>query len=276
MALEFTVRGGRVAGPKPAPLQSEWGGLNENLICSITAVDRDGDEIPGEPTVLAALSEGATLSGQLNWQSPFEAMSPETRAPALAALAQSGALIGAASNSDATAVIKNLRGRAGLTRINSTQIFSGMAPVKLSCTLLFRAWRDPMAEVMTPLQKVWEWAVPQVLAPDSLLVATLKGTGGRPEPTFPVQSRVGQLFQSAALSLLPSVAPQLVQFRYAGRLFDKMVIESIEEPLTSSRDRNGNYTELALPITLATLTALDRQDVAAQFQGQRDPARGRR
>ena len=47
-----------------------------------------------------------------------------------------------------------------------------------------------------------------------------------------------------------------------------MVIESIEEPITSPRDKNGNYVECVIPMTLATLTALDRADIVSYFQNQ--------
>lgn len=265
----------------PSPLQSQWGGLNENLICTITPIDREGVRDKSEPEVRAPMMEGATLSGQPNWQSPFENLSPDSKAPALVALVQSGALSPLVAESQPSspqggapaqlqrglaAGISSLKGRSGVTRMNSTQIFSGMTPLKVSCTLLFRAWKDPVAEVMEPLRQLWAWAVPQKLAPDSPLVAVLSnGVSG-----------IVDLLGSPLLTLLPSEAPKLVQFRYGGRLFDRMVIESIEEPLTSSRDRNGNYVELALSLTFATLTALDREDMAAHFRGESDPRKGER
>jgi hypothetical protein len=48
--------------------------------------------------------------------------------------------------------------------------------------------------------------------------------------------------------------------QYKGRTFSPLVIESIGMPLSSPVDASGRFVELAVPLTLCTLTALDRQD----------------
>lgn len=281
MALEFEVRGGRVGTPKP--LQSEWGGLSDGLIATITALNRDGEIDDTQPEVRAPLMDGASLTGTPNWQSPFENASPDGAAPAITALVQSGALSTALLRSgNATAekfgsALAEYRGRTGVTKLNSTQIFTGMAPLTINMTLLFRAWSDPVAEVMAPLQQLWEWVVPRQLAEESLSAAIRAVSGALDMSFMELGNRLltAETARSAADILLPSLAPTLVQFRFSGRLFDRMVIESIEEPITSSKDVNGRYVELALPITLATLTALDKKDMQAHFDGRR-PIRGGR
>lgn len=260
-------------------------GLSPLLVASFTAVDYDGKPIDGEPEVQAPLLDGGTHSMQFNWQSPFEQLGPESKAPAIAAMLQSGALaplakkIGdaaqkvagdAAGSNSLTAPLvqgvagaigsgankvndglREIRGRTGVTKINSTQAYSGQPPSKFSITLMLRAYKDASTEVMAPLQKLLEWAHPIALAQDGIIVGAVTGSNG--------QSGVFN-------NLLPSQAPRLIDFRYRGRLMRKMVIESIEEPITSPCDSNGNYTAIDLTMTLATLTALDRQDISSYFQ----------
>jgi hypothetical protein len=267
-------------------LGSNWDGLHPSLIAHIRPIDYDGNLIEGEPEVVAPLLEGGTQSIEGHWQSPFEQMGPESKAPAIIAMLQSGAvlpLVNAAKSDltnfangqdqDSTTgfvagnvsswlsgrlnsvsdTLKSIRGRTSVTRINSTQIYSGMPPIKISATLYFRAWKDPVAEVMNPISQLLQWVVPQKLSPDGVIVGTLAGTSG----------------QSGILNnLLPSTAPLLLNFRYGNQVYQKMVIESLELPITAPRDKNGNWTEVSVPVTLATLTALDRQDIIDYFRGK--------
>jgi hypothetical protein len=137
-----------------------------------------------------------------------------------------------------------------MTRLNSMQVFSGMAPAKLNAALMLKAYQDPVNEVMRPLQQLMEWSVPRRLAPDGLLIGAITGS-----------SRQSGLLNN----LLPSESPTLLTMIYGRRRWPILVIESIEEPITSPRDKNGNYVEVILPITLATLTAQDRADVKTMF-----------
>lgn len=261
--------------PMPNPeLSSLWDDLNPNLLARFTAIDYDGTPLPNEPDVIAPFVEGATMSMQLNWQSPFENMGPESKAPTLSALIQSGALLPLTRTAADQALrtdqgplqralsdlvqgaesgIAESRGLTGITKLNSTQIFNGMPPVKISGSLLFRAWLDPVKEVEQPIQQLKEWAVPKRLAPTSFLLGgALSQTGG-----------------SFIQRLLPSEAPTLVQLVFGTKRFPPMVIESIEEPLTSPKSGNGDYVECLLPITLATLTAIDRKDLIGLFNRER-------
>ena len=47
---------------------------------------------------------------------------------------------------------------------------------------------------------------------------------------------------------------------YKGRTYAPLVIESIGQPISSPVDSNGRYVELLVPMTLCSLTALDRAD----------------
>ena len=63
-------------------------------------------------------------------------------------------------------------------------------------------------------------------------------------------------------ALMPSKSPTRVAMKFKGRTYSPLVIESIGMPMNSPVDANGQYVELAVPMTLCTLTALDRKDWA--------------
>ncbi|AJG18847.1 hypothetical protein RR42_m1446 [Cupriavidus basilensis] len=110
---------------------------------------------------------------------------------------------------------------------------------------LFRAYADPYKEVEQPFQQLMSWALPKKLSSDSII----KRAAG-------AEGVTGYL-----KALLPSQAPQLIGFQYKRRTYAPMVIENIGEPLNSPVASNGYYTELLVPMTIATLTALDRDDI---------------
>lgn len=248
-----------------------WGRLNPKLLANLFACDSKGAGLLSEPlTVVGAISE-ATIEFTYNWQSPFENTGPESKAPALMAMLQTGQLgtvinalqtvlpevaLNAAGGmldeaaNKAKEVSRSLEGRTGITRLNSRQVFSGMPPIKINLTLHLRALRDPEREINEPYQRLLRWSLPQQLADDSTLTGILKKSG-----------------DTAAMvkALFPSMAPLMVGFTYGGQTFKPMVIESISNPLDSPRYRDGNYVYLPVQMTLATLTALDRNDVLGMF-----------
>ncbi len=139
------------------PLTSLWDGLSPHLIASFWEVKRDGSskdgywsQVDGSPIVRAPLSD-ANLEMLLNWQSPFENAGPESKAPGIFAMLQSGTLqpvIDALNpfKSDkqtsgkfeaGAGTLKQFEGRTGITKLNSTQVFNGMSPVKITVTALF-------------------------------------------------------------------------------------------------------------------------------------------
>ncbi len=246
-------------------LTSKWDGLSKHLLATFYEVERGGPEkqhwvqVENGPVVKAPLTE-ANMEIALNWQSPFEQAGPESKAPALMAMLQSGALQpivdsvmgkqkeqgGAQQKSND--FLAQFEGRTGITKLNSTQVFNGMPPVKIQVTALFRAWRDSMKEVEAPFNKLMEWALPIELSKDGSVLAraaeTAKGDMGYVE------------------ALMPSKSPTRIAMKYKGRIYSPLVIESIGQPMTSPVDKNGRYVELAIPMTLCTLTALDRNDWA--------------
>ncbi|QSB02668.1 hypothetical protein JWZ98_06950 [Methylomonas sp. EFPC1] len=122
-----------------------------------------------------------------------------------------------------------------------------MPPVKFTLTALFRAWKDPINEVERPFDQLMEWALPVELAKDSsLLVNAVEKVRGGDKDWIE--------------SVLPSQSPTLLAMSYKGRTYAPLVIESIGQPISSPIDKTGSFVELAVPLSLATLTAIDRQD----------------
>lgn len=243
-------------------MSSLWDGLSPHLIASFYEVVKTGDDSWGRTpksdpmTVMAPLTE-ANMEIALNWQSPFEQAGPESKAPALMAMLQSGALqpiidavMGKAKDGalqkKSNEFLSQFEGRTGITKLNSTQVFNGMPPIKIQVTALFRAWRSAATEVEAPFNKLMEWALPIELSKDGSVLAraaeTAKGDMGYVE------------------ALMPSKSPTRIAMKYKGRTFAPLVIESIGMPLSSPVDASGRYVELAVPMTLCTLTAIDRKD----------------
>lgn len=239
-------------------LTSLWDGLNDHLIAKFYEVDRKGSPI-GDVEVWAPLID-ANFEMVLSWNSPFENAGPESKAPALLAMLQSGALqpfidaiFGKSNGADASEIskkssefMKQFEGRTGITKLNSTQVFTGMPPVKIPVTALFRAWRDPSKEVEDPIDQLTNWALPELLSPDGTIVSrginAAKGNSG------------------ALDVLLPSKSPTMIAMHYKGRTYGPLVIESIGQPISAPIDFQGNYVSMAIPMTLCSISAIDRSD----------------
>ena len=247
-------------------LTSLWDGLSPHLIASFWEVKRDGSskdgywsQVDGSPIVRAPLSD-ANLEMLLNWQSPFENAGPETRAPTIFAMLQSGTLqpvIDALNpfKSDkqtsgkfeaGAGTLKQFEGRTGITKLNSTQVFNGMPPVKITVTALFRAWRDSASEVEAPVNQLMQWALPVHLDENSTIL-----------------SRAAEAAKGSREwvdALLPSTSPVKIAMMYKNRIFSPMVIEAIGVPLSSPVDAKGRFIELTVPLTLCSHTGIDRKD----------------
>ncbi|MDR1936432.1 MAG: hypothetical protein LBS49_12785 [Candidatus Accumulibacter sp.] len=247
-------------------LSSLWDGLSPYLIASFYQVRRVGqgrdaywERIADSPIVKAPLTD-ANLEMVLNWQSPFEQAGPETRAPAIFAMLQSGTLqpvIDALNplKSDkqtsgkyeaGTGTLSQFEGRTGITKLNSTQVFNGMPPVKITVTALFRAWANAATEVEAPFEQLMQWALPVHLDADSTILSRAAEAvkGGR----------------DWVDALMPSQSPVKIAMQYKGRCYSPLVIESIGVPLNSPVTSEGKYVSLLVPLTLCSLTAIDRKD----------------
>lgn len=230
-----------------------WDNLNPNLIVSIYEVDHNNYIIPGTAVVQAVFTDDVSLEASLNWQSPFEGAGAESKAPALMSMLQSGAFqplidsIGGKTKEVLQNTVNEARGRTGITKLNSTQVFSGMPPIKIQGNLLLRAWENPVKEVENPLDTLMRWSLPYFLAPEGTLLSNAfnfaQGNG-----------------KTLIETIMPSEAPPLVAMTYKGRTYGPLVVENINIPLGSPIDVNGNFTSLVIPVTLSTLTAIDGND----------------
>jgi hypothetical protein len=236
-------------------------GLSPHLIASIYPMKRVGDgaewERDNEEKPFEAPLTQATMDMAVTWQSPFEGSGVESRFPALAQMAQAGMFSGVlqavghalpkdmkrtqALIDDLDGAARKLVGKSGVTKLNSTQVFSGMPPLKIQITAFLRAFKHPVLEVEEPLKKLQEWALPKKLARDGTAAEFIKSG-------FDV------------LALMPSRVPTIVGFHYKNRIFQPMVIESVSDPLDAPIHSSGYRVSASVQITLCTLTALDRND----------------
>ncbi|MFT3847901.1 MAG: hypothetical protein QM739_04265 [Propionivibrio sp.] len=249
MAEPPTVNGG--------PLSSLWDGLSPHILASFYPVQRQGSsrnwqKIPDAKVVQAPLTE-CSLGAELGWSSPFE-NAGQSSMPTLQAMLQNGALQAFAGSDDGNAskFIGKFEGRAGITKLNSQQVFVGMQPVRFDVTAVFRAWRDSASEVMAPVNQLMKWALPQALAQDGRLLSLLESVKqfaeGKP------------LDEAAAEGFLPSIAPTKIAMKYKGFTYSPLVIESINLPLDSPIDANGRYVNLHVQMRICSLAAIDRDD----------------
>jgi len=234
---------------------SKWDGMSRHLIASLHEVDIDGNAV-GDIEIQAPFVEDVQLDLEMNWQSPFEGAGAEGAAPALSSMLQSGAIaamvekageqLDTSAFSDLAGSFRAAVGRSGMTKLNSTQIFNGMPPLRIQGELLFRAWSDPKSEVEIPIDQLIQWALPEYLAPEGTMASAVLEY---------VTSEKG-ILESA----FPSLVPALLALTYKGRTYSPMVIERVGVPLGGPVDKFGRFTQMKVPITLATLTGKDRND----------------
>lgn len=239
-------------------LESRWDGLNKHLVASFFEVEKTDGNVwqrkLDSVTVKAPLTD-ANLEIDLQWQSPFEQAGPETKAPALFAMLQSGALqpvvdafLGPNSSTGQSSkeMLSQFEGRTGITKLNSTQVFNGMPPMKITATVFLRAWNDAAIEVEEPFEQLMKWALPVEISEDaSIFARSFEGLKGN---------------RDMLDVLMPSKSPVKVGMTYKGRTFMPLVFESIGCPLGSPINSEGKFVSLQVPVTLCSLTAIDRND----------------
>lgn len=256
-------------------LSSKWDGLNPRLIAVFYPVKRSSsgqgwEQSFDKRTVSSAdnfvVDDGFEVHTPItdgsqemsfNWNSPFEGAGAESKIPTLSSMLQTGtltadlqALLGNnVANNDVGKALRDVTGRTGITKLNSTQVFSGMPPIKFSFTAHFRALTDPQSEVRDPLTQLEQWAVPSYLADQGVIAGALQNG----------------LKQSPLETIYPSVAPQLLAMKYGDQTILPIVIESMSKPITVPRSRDGAVLNVAVQLTVATLNAIDRRDIASYY-----------
>jgi hypothetical protein len=258
---------GQASGTANPVLSSDWTGLSRHLIASFFPVVRRAEgttirweRVPDSVEVQAPLTDGQ-LETTANWTSPFENQTADAKLSSLSSMFQIGGFeaimnaiqqyfptdgIVSAQIDTANKQLKSLEGLTAVTKLNSTQVFTGMPPLKITVTAHFRALYDAVAEVESPMNQLMAWAVPKRLA---------------------TQGLVGNLLDKNAergiRTVYPSETPQIIGMSYANKLFKPLVIESTPFPLTGPRDSKGRLISGAMTLSLATLTAIDKDDWTA-------------
>lgn len=270
--MAITEKGSNAS--KTTILGSYWDGLSPHLIARLYPLKKlpDGsgwEQSKGKRDVSASetftvddgfevhapITDG-TNEMTLSWNSPFEGAGAESIATTLAAMLQSGAAtsmvqavvegLGLDIKGSALAgMLDKVTGRTGITKLNSTQIFNGMPPMKLSMTMHFRAMANPEIEVREPIAQLQKWAVPQLLSSVGMIAGGIRDAGKK----------------DIIETIFPSISPQVIGMKYGDRTYEPLVIESISEPFTSPRSDKGVLVQQSIQITLSTLNALDRRDI---------------
>ena len=209
--------------------------------------------------VVGALFEDGEFTTEAQYTTPFESSNPEGRMPNMMGMIQSGQLpasmyslfgldpsaadegaIKGAAESAANS-LQGLKDRSTFTKINSRQIYTSSSSVRITGTLVFQAWADAQKEVESALSLLQQWVLPRKLSSESLLVSVNSdGVDG----------------------MFPSIIPPLVQFQYGGRVYKPMFIESLSAPITAPMTKAGDRIAVKAQITLLSLTAWDKQDIA--------------
>jgi hypothetical protein len=250
------------AAPGNTVLSSDWTGLSRHLLAVFFPVQKAGEgpdarweRVPDSVEVQAPITDGQIEQTQ-NWNSPFEQTGLDAKLSSFSAMLQTGGFAailnalgqnfekgsaGAQAIGQINGELGKLAGLSGVTKLNSTQVFTGSPPLKLSFNAHFRALFDANSEVQAPINMLTSWALPKKLAQDGVLSKVVRdGLSVR--------------------TVYASEAPQIIGMLYANQLFKPMVIEAVSRPLTAPMDRDGRYISVSLQMTIASLTALDRED----------------
>ena len=247
-------------------LTSQWGSLSPHLLASFYVVnykEENGKSVwerDNSIIVKAPIIQGGNFDVTPKWESPFEGAGAEAKAGSLFALLQSGKMqsivdsfVGWSDKLNDWAKKKagDFENRSGITKLNSTQIFTGIEPIKFSFTLLFRAWQNAFEEVERPVDQLMQWALPVEVPDDVGMISRIaKGVTGRAsEDTTYVDT------------ITPSRAPVRIGMTFKGRSFYPLVIESISPSMLDAPvNSNGDAVSMEVQMTLCSLNAIDRND----------------
>lgn len=238
------------------PKQSDWGMLNPILFGRISLCDKKGVSKGGQVVTGIALDADMTIESQ--YSTPFENSNPESRLPVLMGMMQSGDWVntvdkvlgsfgfigdgGTGLSEDAKAKLNQLEGRSNFTKVNSTQIYTSSASVRLNVTIFFEAWYNALHEVEHQIASLQQWSLPVELSEDSA---------------------IGNLATEVSLqSLFPSKVPPYVSFTYGNKRYSPLLLESVGAPLVTPMDDQGNRLIVEVNITLVSRQAWDQKNIA--------------
>lgn len=176
----------------------------------------------GNTLVVGAIGEGTMLDLQANWESPFEQDSAGSIFQKVGGLAQ----------------VKS--GNTLKTTLNSTQVWSGNRPFSATISLLFYARSNPQKEVEEPIKELRRMISPE------------------PNANIPVADKDANGDYRLGLGRVPDTVSINI-----GRnlMWPDCIIESISEPLDSTRDVSGHRLDAVVNLTIQSKQSLSRSDI---------------
>lgn len=229
---------------------TDFGKISDVLHVRVRLCDKAGAPINSLQVVGIAVD--GDLSVESQYSTPFENSNPEQRLPTLLGMMQSGdwvnTIASVASNvfgvdlgAETEESMNALMGRSNLTKTNSTQIFTGAAPVSLNMTILFSAWRSALTEVENQIMQLMKWALPEELYEGSLVASAVEN--------------------KSLQSLFPSKVPPYVSVHYGGKKYVPMLIQSVNAPIVVPMDKDGNRIQVQVPVHFVSRTAWDALNI---------------
>lgn len=184
--------------------------------------------------VVGVIGQGTSRSLTAKWDAPLE----QTNAGSDGAVEKLAGAIQAKS------------GNTSITTFSTTQIWGGNSPLKFNLVLDFFALYDAQKQVMLPMQRLEEFASPDV-------------KGYSPfEPGFISKLADSNTNGGNKTGRIPSRVSINVGRKM---IFPECVIESVTMPIDKERDSKGNLIRAQITLDIQTLVMLNRDDVQKTY-----------
>lgn len=252
-------------------LASKWDGLSPHLLATIERCDKAGAVVAKYPAVVAPLKD-MSFSIEAGWDPAFA----NANRSALGALAELGAgvvglsgLVGSTSGGGVLGQMAGevsdwaqksvggiagaLEGKTGMTKLNTTLIYTGGGDYQLEATAIFRAFSDPLREVEQPASALMSWVLPAHLEAGSRLV----GAAG-----------AAMSGESVLNAWFPSSSPPYVRLTYRGKTYGPMVVRSASNQPGGPCDSRGRLVYDEVRFSLRSWMAADADDWARTQGGK--------
>ena len=236
-----------------------YGVISKHKFAVFSECDKQGNWIADLPIVAVMLTDGEKTI-ESNYQTPFDSSNPEHKMPTLMASLQTGELVEAIGNivgtngvlqaaadltDPLTSGIRNLaksaEGKTNLTKINTTQVFTSTASIRISLSLFLIALRDPLVEVEHKIAQLEAWSLPKYLSSRGLA------------------ENISQ--NGVAEGIFSGVVPPFISISFHGKTYAPFVIESVSSPLNAPINEDGNRLNLAFNVNLLSRAAWDASDI---------------
>lgn len=199
---------------------NRYGVINDSSIAEALKVSVQQQIEDDVTTVIGYLGEGSSKDLQSNWDSPFEGDSAGQNASRVSGGAQT-------LSSD-----ERNGGLTSVSSFNSTQVWSGNAPMTFNVVMLLKASNDPKNEVNNAIMALERMASPELN----------EGFVG------------GRTPQSITLNI--------------GRtnLYKDIVIESVSSELDAPKTEEGYFLSNTVTLTLTAKNVINRSKIQSTFK----------